>query len=275
MANLFNFKVSLFGYKKKDVMNQINNMNEIHAVKIKEKEQENKELLDKYKELEQKCNELAHFLKTCAEEKEAATSTVSIVMADLAEAKTELAVASEREKMLSAQIEDLTTKLSNLEELKAQKEVLASEKEKIAQAWIVSAERADTIIKEAHEKASNIVKEAILSSEAEKKAIELKTDVEREKLIDLKREMRDLKNSFVSMLHRYGEEIDSKIGEVSEVVETTTETAGVTDDFDAGIPELPSDFGISLRPESDEESSNVLSFSDYMSDSDNTSITIL
>lgn len=276
MANLSNFRIALFGFNKKDIESHINNLNEINNNKINEKENEKNELLKKYNEMKQMYNEAVQSLDVCVKEKEAATSAVNVALVDLITVKTKLAVSEEREKLLSDKVDQLTADLNSLEELKVQKEVLAAEKEKIAQAWIVSAERADDIIKEAREKATKIVNEALIDGEAEKKAVELKINIEREKLVDIKREMKDLKNSFVSMLHRYSDEIDSKIEDESIDVEVKTKVDEETSSFATGVPELPSDFGKSLRPDFESElSGNVLSFSDYIDENDDSSVTIL
>lgn len=102
----------------------------------------------------------------------------------------------ELEKMI-AQLKNVSKKY---EEIKLEEERILTEKEKISQALVSANEKADKIIDEAKERVEAEVVE--LESVAEK---------EREKIVDIKRELMDMKKEASVILEKYEKSINNLV----------------------------------------------------------------
>ncbi len=101
---------------------------------------------------------------------------------------------------IKAQYRDIKSKY---DELNTNFEQLQEDREKIANAFITAHEKAETIIDEARQ-------QAIL----EKKMLEQQVEEEKEKLVDIKQELKVLKVEVIDKLKKYEGELSSIIGEV-------------------------------------------------------------
>lgn len=100
---------------------------------------------------------------------------------------------------IKAQYRDIKSKY---DELNTCFEQLQEDREKIANAFITAHEKAETIIDEARQ-------QAIL----EKKTLEQQVEAEKEKLVDIKQELKVLKVEVVDKLKKYEGELSYIIGE--------------------------------------------------------------
>lgn len=101
---------------------------------------------------------------------------------------------------IKAQYRDIKSKY---DELNTNFEQLQEDREKIANAFIT-----------AHEKAENIIDEARQQAILEKKMLEQQVEAEKEKLVDIKQELKVLKVEVIDKLKKYEGELSSIIGEV-------------------------------------------------------------
>ncbi|HHU91069.1 MAG TPA: hypothetical protein GXZ22_08465 [Clostridiaceae bacterium] len=90
---------------------------------------------------------------------------------------------------LKLQIREMKTRYESAAE---NSQILSKEKERIASALITAQETADSILKEAKERASE-----------EKNKLEAYLEKEREKIIDIKRDIKTMKLQIVDMLNKY------------------------------------------------------------------------
>lgn len=88
------------------------------------------------------------------------------------------------------------------DELSSNIEQLQEDREKIANAIIIAQEKADAILDEARRQAID-----------EKKMLELQVEVEKEKLVDIKQELKGLKVELVDKLKKYEGELNNIINE--------------------------------------------------------------
>ncbi len=112
---------------------------------------------------------------------------------------------------LQVKLGSVSTKVAELEELE---KTLKLEKDRVTMALVLASEKADNIIYEANSKAERQIEMAMNEAEKEKKALEDQIALERDKLDDVKREMLEMKSSFVSMLKKYEREINQAAGEM-------------------------------------------------------------
>jgi len=90
---------------------------------------------------------------------------------------------------LKLQIREMKTRYESAAE---DSQILSKEKEKIASALITAQETADAILREAEERAAE-----------EKSKLEAALEKEREKIIDIKRDIKTMKVQIVDMLNKY------------------------------------------------------------------------
>lgn len=103
----------------------------------------------------------------------------------------------EENSRLKAELNELKEKYDNLSN---EAEFLAKEKEKIASALMQAQEKAETIVKEAHDKAIK-----------EKMRLDQLLESEKEKIVDIKRELKQLRNHIIELLSKYEKQMDEAI----------------------------------------------------------------
>lgn len=94
-------------------------------------------------------------------------------------------------------------------EISALKEEMINEKNKVAQALYLADESAHTIIFNAETKAASIVQKAELDAEEERRKNEQFIEGEREKIVDIKRDLRNMRSTFSVLLRKYENEMES------------------------------------------------------------------
>jgi len=112
---------------------------------------------------------------------------------------------------LQIKLGSVSTKVTELEELEKS---LKLEKDRVTMALVLASEKAENIIYEANAKAERQIELAMNEAEKAKKVLEDQIALERDKLDDVKREMLEMKSSFVSMLKKYEREINQAAGEM-------------------------------------------------------------
>ena len=156
---------------------------------------------------------------------EASRNQVSEAMAQIEETKSNVdAFESERStftevlnekdseiEALQIKLGSVSTKVTELEELEKS---LKLEKDRVTMALVLASEKAENIIYEANAKAERQIELAMNEAEKAKKVLEDQIALERDKLDDVKREMLEMKSSFVSMLKKYEREINQAAGEM-------------------------------------------------------------
>lgn len=112
------------------------------------------------------------------------------------------------------EIEKLISQLKNVnmkyEEIKLEEERILTEKEKISQALVSANEKADKIVEEAKERIA-----------AEVMELEATAENEREKIVDIKRELKEMKAEASGVLEKYEKAINEIV--ISNPVETPKE----------------------------------------------------
>lgn len=136
----------------------------------------------------------------------------------------------EENAMLKFQIKELTAKY---EQLSQEAENLIRDKEKIA-----------GVLMQAQEKAEAIMEEARGRAVEEKARLNQLLESEREKIVDIKRELKNLKNQITGILSRYQQEINETVMNIeqNELYYTTEETSGENenpDDTENEIQAIP------------------------------------
>lgn len=131
------------------------------------------------------------------------------------------------------EIEKLVMQLKNVnkkyEAIKLEEERILTEKEKISQALVSANEKADKIVEDAKETVS-----------AEIVELEARAEKEREKIVDIKRELMGMKSEAMGMLEKYqtalnGIVFSELVDSVDEVKETASKPAEVKKSVDASI----------------------------------------
>jgi len=116
--------------------------------------------------------------------------------------------------MLKFQIKELTAKY---EQLSQEAEHLIREKEKIA-----------GVLMQAQEKAEAMMEEAKSRAVEEKSRLDQLLESEKEKIVDIKRDLKNLKNQITGILSRYQQEINETVMNIEqkELYYITEETQG-------------------------------------------------
>ena len=310
MFDNFRFSKGLFGYNKKqveecvgslnsqvkDLQDRLDKANKAMAEQKSEfstksqlMENNHKQLKEKYDDLEGAVNKKEEELVLYKEQKQAAYEALASTMKDVASLKAEQNSSAEREQMLLQQISDLNTKINDFRASQAEAEQLNAERERVAEALVLANEKADSIIAEAENNAKTIIENAVADSIHEKKRVEMQVEMEREKLIDLKKEIRGLKGNFAALMSKFEDgydtlNIEDTLPETKQNadVEVTDTAAEPADDYQAesgnvqenvhdnsgdsslGIPELPADFGKNLVPDADFDRESFIRKADNM-----------
>ena len=142
------------------------------------------------------------------------------------------------------EIEKLVAQLKNVnkkyESIKLEEERILTEKEKITKALVSANEKADRIVEDAKETVT-----------AEVVELETKAEKEREKIVDIKRELMGMKSEAMEMLTKYQKALNEIVfNEVEEVPEAKEEPKKETAEAQAPA----SDSGAWNVQEADEES---------------------
>ncbi len=118
---------------------------------------------------------------------------------------------------LKAQVKELKAKY---EENWQEAEKVMKEKEKIAGVLLQAQEKAETMMSEAKEKALQ-----------EKKHLDQVLEIEREKIVDIKRELKGLKDKITDILSKYEQQIDETVTNIEKNEETyIQETAAASEE---------------------------------------------
>lgn len=114
---------------------------------------------------------------------------------------------------LKAQMNDLQAKYDQLSQ---SADYLIKEKEKIAGVLMQAQEKAEAMMAEAQEKAEAMMAESQDKALTEKARLDQTLESEREKIVDIKRDLKSLKSYVVDLLTKYEVEIDNSIVKIEE-----------------------------------------------------------
>ena len=118
--------------------------------------------------------------------------------------------------VLKSQNRDLSVRSNNLT-----KEIddLSYDKDRIARALI-----------QAQEKAENIITSAKASAEEEKKRLDGLLEEDRERIVDIKKDLKDLRENVIGLLSRYEAQLSTTIDNIR-----TDEVAGTTESYEENV----------------------------------------